>query len=165
MHVPKWAIALNLIAIALLAAWATVLSSGKNPLPWPDPGSRIFSAASPEGKAAIVELLGRHGVEERFRADSGGVLRSIMWDGTIINFSPPEVAGKIGGVTSAVGLVSDDPLGSAKEAAAFLRTKGFRAEVVEEIEPGLPIAFVVTDAMAGTAINFRPPISKMPSAE
>lgn len=165
MHVPKWAIALNLIAVALLAMWATALSSGKNPLPWPDRGSRIFSAASPEGKAAMVELLARHGVEERFKADSGGVLRSIMWDGTIINFSPPEITGRIGGVTSAVGLVSDDPLGSAREAAAFLRTRGFRAEVVDEIEPGLPIAFVVTDAMAGTAINFRPPISKMPAPE
>ena len=165
MHVPKWAIAINLIVVLLLATWATTLSLGKNPLPWPDPGSRIFSAASPEGKAAMVELLARHGVDERFKADSGGVLRSIMWDGTIINFSPPEITGRIGGVTSAVGLVSDDPLGSAKEAAAFLRTKGFRAEVVEEIEPGLPIAFVVTDAMAGTAINFRPPMSKMPAPE
>ena len=116
MHVPKWAIALNLIAVALLGTWAMALSFGKNPLPWPDPGSRIFSAASPEGKAAIVELLARHGVEERFKADSGGVLRSIMWDGTIINFSPPEITNEIGGVTSAVGLIllKNPPCGEAK---------------------------------------------------
>jgi hypothetical protein len=77
MHVPRWALALNFVFIALLAAWAAALALGRNPLPWPDPGSRIFSAASPAMKAAVVELLARHGVKERFEANSGGVLRSI----------------------------------------------------------------------------------------
>jgi hypothetical protein len=78
MHVPKWAIALNLVTLVLLGAWATALTVGKNPLPWPDPGSRIFAASSPEAKAAIVELVSRHGVEERFEVNSSGILRSIM---------------------------------------------------------------------------------------
>lgn len=163
MHVPKWAVALNLASILLLAAWATALSIGKNPLPWPDPGSRIFAAASPEGKAAIVDLLSRHGVDERFEVNSSGILRSIMWDGTIVNYSPPAFTQKVGNASSAIGIVSDEPLISAQRAADFLRSKGFEAEVIESAEPGMPVHFVITDAMLGTALNFRPPVTQMPA--
>ncbi len=80
MFIPVWL----LIAVALLAitvfGWTVQLALGRNPFPFPDPGSRIFSAASPEAKRAIVALLGQHGIKERFRADSATVLRSIMWD-------------------------------------------------------------------------------------
>ena len=51
---------------------------------------------------------------------------------------------------------------TAGSAAAFLRDRGFEATVVEEIEPGLPIVFVVTDAMPGTVLNFRPHLTRMP---
>lgn len=165
MHVPKWAVALNIVAVALLAAWAVALSSGKNPLPWPDPGSRIFAAASPEGKTAVVELLSKHGVEERFEVNSGGILRSIMWDGTIINHSPEAFMQKVGNSSSAIGLVSTEPLKSAQMAAESLKAKGFKAEVIESAEPGMPVHFVVTDAMLGTALNFRPPVTQMPTPE
>lgn len=163
MHVPKWAIALNLIAMLLLATWATALAVGKNPLPWPDPGSRIFAASSPEAQAAIVELISRHGVEERFEVNSSGILRSIMWDGTIVNYSPAAFRQKVGNASSAIGLVSDEPLISARHAAEFLRSKGFNADVIESAEPGMPVHFVVTDAMLGTALNFRPPVTQMPA--
>lgn len=165
MHVPKWAVALNILALLLLASWAMALSLGKNPLPWPDPGSRIFAASSPEAKAAIVELLSRHGVEERFQVNSSGILRSIMWDGTIVNHSPPAFTRKVGNASSAIGLVSDEPLVSARKAAEFLRSKGFRAEVIESAEPGMPVHFVITDAMLGTALNFRPPVTQMPAPD
>lgn len=49
MHVPEWAIALNFVLFLLVAVWATALTLGRNPLPWPDPGSRIFPS-SPEAK-------------------------------------------------------------------------------------------------------------------
>lgn len=163
MHVPKWALALNLIALVLLAAWATALSVGKNPLPWPDPGSRIFAASSPEAKSAIVELLSRQGLEERFEVNSSGILRSIMWDGTIVNYSPAAFTRKVGNASSAIGLVSDEPLNSAQRAAEFLRSKGFKAKVIESAEPGMPVHFVITDAMLGTALNFRPPVTQMPA--
>ncbi|RYD68606.1 MAG: hypothetical protein EOP58_00150 [Sphingomonadales bacterium] len=165
MHVPKWAIALNVIAVVLLAAWAVALSFGKNPLPWPDPGSRIFAASSPEGKAAIVQLLSKHGVDERFEVNSSGILRSVMWDGTIVNHSPDAFMQKIGNSSSAIGLVSNEPLRSAQQAAEFLRAKGFKAEVIESAEPGMPVHFVITDAMLGTALNFRPPVTQMPAPE
>jgi hypothetical protein len=163
MHVPKWAIAMNFVLLGLVAFWAAALSLDRNPLPWPDSGSRIFAASSPKAKAAVVELLAKHGVAERFKVNTSGILRSIMWDGTIINYSPASFTKKIGDANSAIGLVSDDPLTSAKTAAQFLRSKGFRAEVVEDAEPNLPIYFVTTDAMVGTAINFRPHVSKMPT--
>lgn len=163
MHVPKWAVALNFMLFVLLAAWAAALSVNRNPLPWPDPGSRIFAASSPEGKAAIVELLSRHGVGERFEVNSNGILRSIMWDGTIVNYSPAAFTRKVGNASSAIGIVSDQPLISAQSAAEFLRSKGFKAEVIESAEPGMPVHFVITDAMLGTAINFRPPVTQMPA--
>lgn len=86
-----------------------------------------------------------------------------MWDGTIVNYSPAAFTQKIGNANSAIGLVSEDPKKSAQNAAQFLRSKGFKAEVIENAEPKVPIYFVTTDAMLGTAINFRPPVSQMPS--
>lgn len=165
MRVPVWVIGVFGALFVAMAAWLGLLLADRNPLPFPDPGSRIFSAASPEAKAVVVELLSEHGVDERFQADSGGVLRSIMWDGTIINFSPPEASQKLGSPSASIGLVSNDPEASAREAAAFLRSRGYTARVVLDFEPGLPIVFVVTDAMVGTVINFRKPISQMPRPE
>ena len=165
MYVSKWVLFPGLALVLALTAWALLVVAGRNPLPFPDPGSRIFTAASPEAKEAVVELLARNGVRERFRADSGGVLRSILADGTIINHSPPEIIAKLDGATSAIGLVADDPLASAEAAATFLRERGFDATVVQEIEPGLPVVFVLTDAMPGTVVNFRPHLLRMPRPE
>lgn len=162
MRVPKWVIALNLVVMALLATWSFSLATLRNPLPWPDHGSRIFPASSPEAKAALVEVLGQYGIKERFVADSGGIARSVMMDGTIINHSPPEVLEKLGGGGAGIGLVADDPEAAAEAAAAFLRERGFRAEVVRDVEPGLPVVFVLTDALAGGVLNFRLPAWQMP---
>ena len=162
MFIPKWALLLIGLFMAGLIVWTVLLTLGRNPLPFPDNGSRIFSAASGEGKNAIVELLAIHGIKERFQADTGGVRRSIMWDGTIINLPSPEVAQKLNSPAASIGLVADDPIASANEAANFLRSKGFKAEVVLDAEPELPIAFVLTDAMTGTVINFRKHLIHMP---
>jgi hypothetical protein len=126
---------------------------GSQPVALPGSGIAHFSAASAEAKDAIVALLAEHGVRERFRFDTGGVLRSIMWDSTIINHSSAEVARKLGAATSSIGLVAEDPEASARHAAEFLRSRGFQASVVLDAEPGLPIAFVLSDAMAGTVVT------------
>lgn len=86
-----------------------------------------------------------------------------MWDGTIINHSPPEVLEKLGGAVASIGLVATDPAESANQAAEFLRSRGFEARVVLDAEPAIPIAFVVTNAMAGTVLNFRKHLIHMPS--
>ena len=85
-----------------------------------------------------------------------------MWDGTIINHSSSEVAQKVNYAAACIGLVANDPVASANAAADFLRSCGFGAEVVLDVEPELPIAFVLTDAMIGTALNFRKHVIHMP---
>ncbi len=162
MYIPKWLLIPITLLIVVFGVWTYLHISARNPLPFPDPGSRIFSASSAEGKAAIVELLERNGIPERFQADSSGIQRSIMGDGTIINYPPPDVVEKLGGAVASIGLVSADPVASADEAAEFLRSRGFEARVVLDAEPALPIAFVVTNAMSGTVLNFRKHLIHMP---
>lgn len=162
MFLPTWLIALALLAFAVLVAWTYLLAAGRNPLPFPDRGSRIFSTPSPEAKDALVALLARHGLEERFQFNSSGILRSILWDGTIINQSPPDVLEKLGHATASIGLVAEDPAFSANSAAEFLRARGFEAKVVLDAEPELPIAFVVTNATSGTVLNFRKHVIHLP---
>jgi len=107
-------------------------------------------------------LLAENGLRERFRFDTEGVVRSILWDGTIINHSSEAVAAKLGSPSASIGLVADDPAASATKAAEFLRTRGFEARVVLDAEPELPIAFVVTNALPGTVINFRRHVIHLP---
>jgi hypothetical protein len=165
MFIPKWIVALTLILIVALGTWSFLLTTGRNPLPFPDHGSRIFSAASPQAKDAIVALLAQHGLRERFQFNTDGVVRSILWDGTIINHSSAEVAQKLGSASSSIGLVADDPVASANHAAEFLRSRGFEARVVLDAEPELPIAFVVSNAMPGTVINFRKHVIHLPKPQ
>lgn len=165
MYIPKWGLALSAVLFLAVATWAGLMAAGKNPLPYPDRGSRIFSATSADSKQVIVELLAQHGIDERFQADSSGIRRSIMWDGTIINVSPPDVTRKLGNPSASIGLVATDPVASARSAAEFLKSRGYSAEVVLDAEPELPIAFVVTDAMVGTVLNFRKHITQMPRPE
>ena len=162
MFIPKWVLLLVGLLMAGFIVWAVLLASGRNPLPFPDPGSRIFTASSAEAKDAVVTLLSMHGIRERFQANTEGVLRSIMWDGTIINLPSPEVLPKLNSPAASIGLVADDPIASANEAANFLRSKGFKAEVVLDVEPEIPIAFVLTDAMIGTVLNFRKHMIHLP---
>ena len=162
MFVPLWLAVPALALVLLLITWLALILTGRNPLPVPDVGSRIFSAASPAAKATIVDLLAQHGVRERFQANSSGVLRSIMWDGTIINYPDPAVVQRLGSATASIGLVADDPAAAAHAAAAFLTTRGFSAEVVLDVEPELPIAFVVSNVFAGTVLNFRKHMTQMP---
>jgi hypothetical protein len=162
MFVPLWLAIPILVVVALAIPWLALILSGRNPLPFPDGGSRIFTAASPEAKATVVTLLSRYGVRERFQVNTSGVLRSIMWDGTIINCPSPAIIQRLGSATASIGLVADHPEASAADAAAFLKSRGFSAEVVLDAEPELPIAFVVSNVFTGTVLNFRKHVIHMP---
>lgn len=162
MFVPLWLVVTVLVLGGTAVVWLTLMLVGRNLLPFPDVGSRIFTAASPAAKAVIVDLLAQYGVRERFQFNTAGVLRSIMWDGTIINCPDPEVTRRLGSPRASIGLVSPDPAQSAAQAAAFLTQRGFDAEVVLDAEPDLPIAFVVTNAFTGTVLNFRKHVIHMP---
>jgi len=142
--------------------WALFALNGKNLLPFPDPGSRIFAARSHAAQDALVELLERHGLTQRYWGVTPGVRRAILWDWTIISAPEPWVLEKVNGAAGSLGLVVDDPARRASEAAAFLRSRGFSATVVDDAEPELPIVFVVTDALVGTALNFRKHAVMMP---
>lgn len=165
MFIPKWLLAVAFFLVAILVTWTCLLVTGRNPLPFPDNGSRIFAAASPEAKDAIVSILALNGLEPRFEFNTRDVQRSIMWDGTIVNYSAPAVTRKLGSATSSIGLVAKNPSASAESAATFLRDRGFEASVVLDAEPELPIAFVVTNAMPGTVLNFRKSVIHMPKPQ
>jgi hypothetical protein len=162
MFIPLWLIGAAAVIATAYHVWSIALARGRNPLPFPDCGSRIFAAASPRAKDAIVALLARHGLAGRFQVNTDGVLRSVLWDGTIINHSAPEVSAALGGATSSIGLVSANPAQSAQKAAVFLRERGCSAKIVFDAEPDRPIAFVLTDAMPATGLNFRKHVLHMP---
>ena len=162
MFLPIWLVVMAAALLVVSLAWLALILSGRNPLPFPDHGSRIFTAASPTAKQAVVDLLAQYGVRERFQFNTAGVLRSIMWDGTIINCPNPEVTERLGSPKASIGLVAADPARSAADAAVFLTSRGLSAEVVLDAEPDLPIAFVVTDAFTGTVLNFRKHVTQMP---
>jgi hypothetical protein len=162
MFVPLPLLIVVAVVLLTLVAWTTLLARRRNPLPFPDPGSRIFSTPSVQAKDALIEVLAAHGIYERFRADSAGVARSIFWDGTILNTPSPEVVGKLGQATSSIGLVAANPSEAAAEAAALLQARGFTATVVTDVEPELPIVFVCTNAFSGAVLNFRKHMIHLP---
>jgi hypothetical protein len=151
MFVPLWVLA----PLVLLLVWALFAANGRNLLPFPDPGSRIFAARSPAAQDAIVHVLERHGVKQRYWGNTAGVRRAILWDWTIISCPTEAVAAQVDGASSSIGVVADDPRAAAEAAAEFLRGRGFSARVVPDAEPEIPICHVVTDALRGTTLNFR----------
>ena len=161
MFVPLWI----LVPALLFILWALFAVNGRNLLPFPDPGSRIFAASSPAAQDAVVTLLERHGLKQRFWGITPGVRRAILWDWTIISSPSPAVLAKVDGASSSIGLVVDDPRRRAEEAALFLQSRGFAARVVPDAEPEIPICFLVTDALPGTTLNFRRHAVRFPTPQ
>lgn len=162
MYLPIWPLVMLFVLLGAVIVWLGLILAGRNPLPFPDMGSRIFTVATPAAKEAIIELLAQYGIRERFQANTPGVLRSIMWDGTLINCPDEEVTQRLGSPKASIAFVSSDSPKGAAQAAAFLKQRGFQAEVVLDLEPGLPIAFVVTNAFTGTVLTFRKHVIHMP---
>jgi len=155
VFIPLWVLMAFGSVLFLLLMWALFAVNGRNLLPFPDPGSRIFAARSGEAQEALITLLERHGLRQRYWGITSGVRRAIFWDWTIISVPTPEVLAKEGGAACSIGLVVNDPPRRAEEAAQFLRSRGFSADVVLDAEPEIPIVFVITDAFVGTSLSFR----------
>jgi hypothetical protein len=155
MLIPKWLAGACAALMLLVFTWAAAVAADRNPLPFPDRNYQVFTTPSPEAKRAVIDLLGEHGSKPRFRLDTGGVERAIFWDGTIINYTHPDLYDRLGRPAAAIGLVVADPAVSALAAVHHLRDRGFRADMIEGAEPGLPIVFVTTDALNGSALVFR----------
>jgi hypothetical protein len=155
VFVPRSVLAIAGLLALLFVGWTASVLANRNPLPFPDRGYQVFTATTPAAMDAIAELLRAHGNPPRFRADSDQIRRAIFWDGTIVNQVDPAVLEQLGQPAAAIGFVVRDPVVSALDAARMLRERGFEAAVIEGAEPGLPITFVATDALAGSVLVFR----------
>lgn len=154
------AILVPLLAL-LLGAWAFALAHDRNPLPFPDRDYQVFSASSAEALVALEDVMQSLGQRPRFRADSPTVQRTIFASGTIINQPDPSMSEVLGPHGAALGFVVDDPDATARQVARQLQDRGFQAESIHDAEPGLPIAFVRTDALTGSLLVFRKHVLRM----
>ena len=151
----------GLIAALLALLWTYSLARDRNPLPFPDRDYHVFSTSSLTGLIALEELMRQFGHAPRFRIDSDQVDRTVFTNGTIINFPHPNMLAQLGDPAAALGFVVPDPDAAARDAVEVLRRRGFRAELVLDAEPGLPITFVKTDALNKAALVFRKHVLKM----
>ncbi|TDK28397.1 hypothetical protein E2F46_00435 [Luteimonas aestuarii] len=154
------AILVPLVALLSLL-WAFALAFDRNPLPFPDRHYHVFSASSGGALVAMEDIMRPLGVRPRFRIDSGSVQRTLFSNGTIVNRPDPLMYERLGPHGAALGFVVADPDASAREVAARLRERGFAAESVHDAEPGLPIAFVRTDALVDSVLVFRKHVLRM----
>ena len=155
VQVPLFVAILVPLATLLLGLWTTAIALDRNPLPFPDRDYQVFSASSAEALVAMEDVMHALGQRPRFRADSPNVQRTIFASGTIINQPDPRMLESLGPHGAALGFGVDDPDATARDIAARLRQRGFEATSVHGAEPGLPIAFVRTDALVDSVLVFR----------
>lgn len=151
----------GVLVVLLALLWAYSVARDRNPLPFPDRDYHVLSTSSLAGLIALEELMQQFGHAPRFRIDSEQVDRTVFTNGTIINFPHPDMLARMGDPAAALGFVVADPDAAARAAVDLLQRRGFRADVVRDAEPGLPIAFVQTDALKNAALVFRKHVLKM----
>lgn len=159
--VPNAVIFMAALVALILLAYLVALITDRNPLPFPDRDYHVFSASSPAALVALERLMQDFGHRPRFRIDSEQVDRTVFSNGTIINCPHPAMAAVLGNPGGALGFVVGDPVAAARASARMLEAAGFRADVILDAEPGLPIAFVKTDALISGAMVFRKHVLKM----
>ena len=161
VQVPLFVAILVPLVTVLLGLWTLALAYDRNPLPFPDHDYQVFSASSAKALVAMEDVMQSLGQRPRFRADSPNVQRTIFASGTIINQPDPRMLDKLGAPGSALGFVVDDPDATAHQVAEQLKDRGFQAVSIHGAEPGLPIAFVRTDALSGSVLVFRKHMLRM----
>lgn len=161
VQVPLFLAILVPLVTLLLGVWTYLLATDRNPLPFPDRDYQVFSASSADALVAMEEVMMSLGQRPRFRADSPNVQRTIFASGTIINQPDPRMFETLGPHGAALGFVVDDPDATARQVALQLQQRGFQATSIHDAEPGLPIAFVRTDALADSVLVFRKHILRM----
>ena len=161
VQVPLFLAILVPLATLLLGVWTLALAFDRNPLPFPDRDYQVFSASSADALVALEDVMISLGQRPRFRADSPNVQRTIFASGTIINQPDPRMGELLGQHGAALGFVVDDPDATARKVAAQLQQRGFEAASIHGAEPGLPIAFVRTNALSGSVLVFRKHMLRM----
>ena len=155
VQVPLFLVIVVPLVTLLLGLWTFALAFDRNPLPFPDRDYQVFSASSADALVAREDVMTSLGQRPRFRADSPNVQRTIFASGTIINQPDPGMLELLGPNGAALGFVVDDPDATARQVALQLKRRGFQAASIHGAEPGLPIAFVRTDALSGSVLVFR----------
>ena len=159
-------------AVWVWAVIATVWAIGatvmhfRNPLPFPDHGHRAYGVPDERARKAVVEVLQEvTPLRERFTFDSGATHQTLMWDGfTVIHYLDPEIEKSRNLTGNGLSVPVDDPESSAKRAVELLRAKGYKADIIEGINFGLPPNYLVpveSDAFNGWALVFRRSMIKM----
>lgn len=161
VKVPMLLAVLVPVVTLLIGLWALALAFDRNPLPFPDRHYHVFSASSEQGLIALEDVMRSQGHRPRFRVDSERVQRTIFANGTIVNHPDAQTLAALGDAGSALGFVVADPDEAARQVAAMLRDKGFASEAIHDAEPGLPIAFVRTEALSGSILVFRKHVLNM----
>ena len=161
VQVPLFLVIIVPLVTMLLGLWTLALAYDRNPLPFPDRDYQVFSASSVEALVAMEDVMQSLGQRPRFRADSPNVQRTIFASGTIINQPDPGMRELLGPHGAALGFVVDDPDATARQVAMQLKRHGFQAASIHDAEPGLPIAFVRTDALSDSVLVFRKPMLRM----
>ena len=161
VQVPLFLAILVPLLTLLLGLYTLALAFDRNPLPFPDRDYQVFSASSAEALVAMEDVMQSMGQRPRFRADSPNVQRTIFASGTIINQPDPRMLEQLGAPGAALGFVVDDPDATARQVAKQLQAHGFQATPIHGAEPGLPIAFVRTDALSGSVLVFRKHVLRM----
>jgi hypothetical protein len=161
IRIPFWLLCAGILGLVLLSLWTWALASDRNPLPFPDRDYAVFSARSESALIAMEEIMRMHGHRPRFRIDGPEVQRTVFSNGMIVNHPEPAMRARLGDPGAALGLVVEDPEASARAVAELLQAQGFSAQPIFDAEPGLPIAFVSTDALHGSAIVFRKHVLEM----
>ena len=161
VQVPLFLAILVPLATVLLGMWTLALAFDRNPLPFPDRDYQVFSASSAEALVAMEDVMISLGQRPRFRADSPNVQRTIFASGTIVNQPDPGMLEKLGPHGAALGFVVDDPDDTARQVALQLQRRGFQAASIHGAEPGLPIAFVRTNALSDSVLVFRKHMLRM----
>ena len=161
VQVPLFLAILVPLVTLLLGLWTFALALDRNPLPFPDRDYQVFSARSADALVAMEDVMQSLGQRPRFRADSPNVQRTIFASGTIINQPDPRMSEVLVPHGAALGFVVDDPDATARQVALQLQRRGFQAASVHDAEPGLPIAFVRTNALSGSVLVFRKHMLRM----
>jgi hypothetical protein len=155
VFVPRPVLGGILLLVLLFGGWNAAVLADRNPFPFPDRRFQVFNATTPAAMEAVTELFRLHGNPPRYRADSDRTRRAVFRDGTVLNQVDPPLLEQLGSPAAAIGFVVRDPVVGALDAARLLRARGFTATVIEGAEPGLPVTFVATDALAGSVLVFR----------
>ncbi|HYE22727.1 MAG TPA: hypothetical protein VD998_04015 [Verrucomicrobiae bacterium] len=131
-----------------------------------DRGSFIYPCPSNEARMAVISALHQYtNVKPVMRRNTGFARRAMMSNGTIINHTTPEGYARLGAPSAGYGVVVEDPVFTATQVAYYLRTRGFKANILpEDTEPDAPkgsLIFLQSDAFGGWVMVFRKHFTKM----